>query len=156
MQKFTAVVQVLKEAQEQIKKIFTASEDENHLLKVNSSIQKNINYLSLLNGVDDTGLVTSAPGPATTIGGKAIKYPVRVTKEDTDPDKEKVATLKQHVNELYDKFLTTETDVLLKEFDDTLIRGVAKKAGFNKVTKDNPEKITREFIVEIKEAIKKK
>lgn len=58
-------------------------------------------------------------------------------------------------DDLYDSFLEMETDKIKDDQPELIIRGVAKKAGIP-VTNTLPEKITTEFIDQVKDAIKKK
>jgi hypothetical protein len=155
MNKYAAVIEQLQFAKAEIEKLLTEPEDENHRIRLTHRLQVDIDHINLLHNV---GLKVSPPapaGPATTMGGKPIIYKKRVTEEDVKPEETDVAVLKKFVKEAYDSFLTTENSEILK-MNDTVVRGVAKKAGMNKVNKDNPEKITDQFINEIKEAIKSK
>lgn len=155
MDKHAKVIEALQFAKEQIEEILSDAEDVNHKIRLTHRLQMDIDHVNLL---FDIGIQSETPTilpPATTIGGKKIVYKQKVSEKDVDPDEDKVKVLRKQVKEAYDAFLTTENSELLK-LDGLVIRGVAKKAGLNKVNKDNPETITAQFIDEIKAAIKSK
>lgn len=130
------------------------SDAQHHRLKIEASLNREIEYINLITGIGD---VTSdqkvSPGPATTMGGQPIKRPpAKLTSEDLEPNPRKVVELRDRVEALWHTFVTRDSRELLQEVDDTTIRGVAKKAKM-KVTKDDPETITLDFIEEIKNNI---
>lgn len=130
-------------------------EASHHRLKIEADLNRLIEYLNLITGIGDSNPAQKIdPGPATTIGGQPIKRPPSpMTAEDLEPDQRKVEELRLRVETLWNTFVTSENKDILKEVDDTTIRGLAKKAKM-KVTRDYPEKVkTLQFIDELKDAI---
>lgn len=156
MKKFSAVIGILSDARDKISKLLSAHEDDNFRIAITHRLQMDIDKLALLHGISVDDTPVKPMGAATTIAGKPIEHVKKVSLKDTEPDDDSVKILKAYVNEMYASFLKTDTVEILKTADPLVVRGVAKKAGMNKVTKDNPEKITIEFIDEIKALIKAK
>lgn len=155
MGSYKKVIDILTRAKEDVTATLTHPDDEHHRLKIESAIQKNIEYLALLTQtVSPETEKPPSPGPATTIAGQKIPERQNVKRSDLEPGEAKVQLLRAQVEELYTQFLQIESLELLKQYDDNLIRGVAKKAKM-KVTKEEPEEITLDFIEEIKENIRK-
>jgi hypothetical protein len=150
MSKYSLVIDALKQAQKTVNILLIDAVDESHKLKINNELQRSIDFISLITGTS-SGMEATAPklGPAKTIAGKKIEYKATTRPEDVMPDEFKLQKLKDKVEALYDSFLTISSEDLVKNYEDTVIRGVAKKAKM-KVTKDNPAKLTIDFIDEIK------
>jgi len=153
MKKFKAVIDTLTEARDKISKLLSKPEDDNHRIAITHRLQMDIDKISLLHGIEMQESEPIEMGAATTIGGTVIKKVQRISEADTAPSNDAVKTLRNFVEEMYSKFLTIPNEEILKS-DNLVVRGVAKKAGMNKVTKDNPEKITNAFIDEIKDLIR--
>jgi hypothetical protein len=152
---YQKVIDLLAETKKQLAPLLTRKEDEHHRLKLESDLQRNITYLSLLTTATDpsASITPEKLGPAKTIAGKPIVVNERVKVEDLEPHAEKVQVLRNKVEAAYPRFLKMESQFILNEFEENVIRGVAKKAKM-KVTAEEPEKITLPFIDEIKENIK--
>jgi len=150
MNKYEKVLGVLKETMADVNRLLNDPEDENHRMKLVTELQRSHDFLALVTVSGDAGQgVHEKFGPAKTIGGKKIEYKANTKPEDVKPDEFKVGKLKDKVESLFASFLTIDTEDLLKNYEDIVIRGVAKKAKM-KVTKDSPEKLTIDFIDEIK------
>lgn len=157
MTKFETVIEILSDARDKIIGVFNTTEDENHRLKISSSIDKNIDYLTLVGGTN--GMISSAKtvilGPATTIGGKKIEALKNSIDKDTlQPDKNDIEILREKIDAAYPDFINMDTAEIIESLDAKIILGIAKKAKVPKVSADT--KITTDFIDQIKEAIKKK
>lgn len=154
MSRFSNVVAMLTEAKRLIGTMLDKQEDEAFRMRLQTNIQRDIDYLNLLTGTGDLTPVekVSLP-PATTIGGQPINKPRKVTRDDLEPEERKVVTLREKIETLYPQFLNIETKDLLLNYDELVIRGVAKKAKM-KVTKDEPAELTLDFIEEIKTEIR--
>lgn len=152
--KYQQVVNVLTSAQQQINELLTTPEDQIHKLRIDLGLKNHISQFSLLTGTGGNE-VHEMPslGPATTAGGVAIGKVVPVKRDEVDPKKEQMKVFAGKVESLYDQFLTIDSKELLVKYEDLVIRGVAKKAHL-KVTKDDPETLTLEFIEEIKASIR--
>lgn len=150
------VIAILKKAQSDIASELSGPQDQNHALRIHAILEKEINHLGLLTGTHDGSTAPTAKlQPATHILGEEIKAPVAATKPDLEPAAAEVETLKQRVEEAYPKFLNDTSKDIAKDWEDIVVRGVAKKAGL-KVTKDEPKTITIKFVEEIKAAILEK
>lgn len=152
---FRNVVEILQECKDHINlEMADMPDSEHHRLKLQADLNRNIEYINLLTGIGDTRPDEKViVGPATTMGGQPIKRPpAKITSEDLEPEPRKVVELKARVEALWHTFVTRDSKEILKEVDDTTIRGVAKKAKM-KVTKDDPEVITLQFVEEVKDAI---
>lgn len=151
---YKQVIDLLTETKAKINALLKGKNDEHHRLKAESDLQRLITYLSLLTNTQATNgqPETQVFGPATTIGGKPIQMKEHVSREQLEPKEEQVRVLRDKVESTYSKFLTIESIDLLKNYDNNVIRGVAKKAKM-KVTKEQPETITLAFIEEIKKNI---
>lgn len=149
------VAQILASARDAInQELQNDSDASHHRLKLEASLNREIEYINLLTGIGDV-VPDKKPaiGPATTMGGQSIKRPpAKQTSEDLEPEPRAVVELKARVEALWNTFVTRDSKEILKEVDDTTIRGIAKKAKM-KVTKQDPEEITLKFIDEIKDAI---
>lgn len=153
--RYQAVAKVLLAAQEQINVLLVGPDDELHRLKLNQSLQRDADYIVLVTGAGDVHQVQSTVlGPATTIGGKPIGKGPKFTEADLVPSDDKVFNLKLQVEAAMDYFgPDADSAGILANIPDIVIRGVAKKAGFKEITKDNPKEITVEFIDQVKEAL---
>jgi hypothetical protein len=161
MQQHEQVVDILSDTKEKIKALLSNPEDANHSLKITSSIQREIDYISLVTGVAGNEATASTPTnlmpPAQTLFGDPLEVNTKaapVTNDELKPEAVKVDNLKAAVIEASKTFLTTESSDIIANMDDLVIRGVAKKYNMP-VTKDEPARLTIEFIEEIKAAITK-
>jgi len=155
MSKYAEVIDILKDSQSKIGKLLSDPIDENHKLKIQTELQRAMDFLSLVTGLGDADAPTMVIlGPARTIAGKKIEYKENTRPEDVMPDEFRLQKLKDKIDSLYDSFLTIDSKDLVKNYEDTVIRGVAKKAKMKGITKDNPVKLTIDFIDEIKAEIK--
>lgn len=152
--KYQQVIDLLTETKQKISALLTDKNDEHHRLKLEADLQRDITYLSLLTNTQATNGQMDAPtfGPAKTIAGKPIPTKEQVNREQLEPNEEKVQVLRNKVEAAYNTFLTTESLVILREYEENVIRGVAKKAKM-KVTREEPETITLAFVEEIKQNI---
>lgn len=151
--KYQQVIDILIQAKTEISALLNVKDDEHHRLKLEADLQRNITYLSLLTGATDTEVVTADKmGPATTIAGQPIVTNNKVKPADLQPSQERLQVLKNKIETAYAEFLTTETYKIKTDWEENVIRGVAKKAKM-KVTKEDPEIITLDFIEEIKQNI---
>jgi uncharacterized protein YbaA (DUF1428 family) len=155
---YSKVIDRLQQAQNEINELLSSPQDENHRLRLEADLNRSIQHISLLTrteAINDTPPV--ALGPATTIAGKPL--PTRedrtsfTREEDLNAPTDRAAAYRNKVEKAYAGFLKEETRVILNEYEDNVIRGVAKKAKM-KVTKEDPEKITLAFIEEIKDNIR--
>lgn len=156
MSKHQQAIDVLLKAKEDIKKILTDDIDQNHALRIDSEFQKIINTFSLTTG--QGGFVSEpakVPGPATTFLGEELVKETITSPEAVKPSAEAVAELKIKIEEHWKTFPDTDSVQILNDVDETIIRGVARKAGVKGVTKDNPKEITTAFIDQVKETITK-
>lgn len=151
---YKQVIDLLTETRDKIGQLLTEKIDEHHRLKLQSDMQRNITYLSLLTNTTATNVQTEMPtfGPAKTIAGKPIPTKDQVSREQLEPNEEKVRVLREKVDRMYADFLTIPTIDIVRHYEENVIRGVAKKAKM-KVTKDDPETITVAFVDEIKKNI---
>lgn len=151
--KYRQVINILNQAKSDVLALLSAPEDEMHRIRIGTGLTNMGQHLGLTTGTDGAEVPTAQTlGPATTIGGKPLMKAVPVKKEDTNPKDEMVKVLAGKVESLYDQFLTIDSKELLLKYEDLVLRGVAKKAHL-KVTKDDPEVLTLEFIEEIKASI---
>lgn len=95
------------------------------------------------------------PAPLTYVLGEAINEIKPLSADTAKPSSADINKLKQEVQEAYGGFVERNSESILANMEDMIIRGVAKKAGMD-VTSIDPEIITIEFIDSIKEAIKNK
>jgi hypothetical protein len=117
----------------------------------------------------DAVIQVKSSGPITKLFGKEIKPISRNEKLVVDETKPVTPTpaieikttqeielqeLRVQRDEVYNKFLTAQTDDLLDSLDELVIRAVAKRAGLP-VTETNPKRVDAKFIDRIKAAIKK-
>lgn len=153
MSAYRQVIDILAGAKAAITKLLSANDDEHHRLRLEADIDRDITYLSLLTNTENVHeeKFMKAP-PATTIGGKPIVRKEIVRPTDLQPAQDKLNVLRQKVDAAYPRFVNMESLFIKNEFEDAVIRGVAKKAKM-KVTREDPEKVTLEFIDEIKENI---
>lgn len=151
---YQQVIDILTDAKNQISQVLTTKNDEHHRLKLESDLQRNITYISLLTNTQDTQQkIAPETGPATTIAGKPIVVNKKVKVEDLEPHQERLEVLRRKIENAYPRFLKMETQFIKNEFEENVIRGVAKKAKM-KVTKEEPAEITLAFVEEIKENIR--
>ncbi|HLA53225.1 MAG TPA: hypothetical protein VK618_07965 [Flavitalea sp.] len=151
--RYKQVTEILLQAKDAIYKLLDHPDDTHHRLKIITNLQRDATYLSLITGIGDVEQSPrEAPGPATTIGGEPITRTTKVTPDDLEPSRERVEVLRRKVEEAYRDFPYLEDKRIMKEYEDTVIRGVAKKAKM-KVTREQPEIITISFIGEIKKNI---
>jgi hypothetical protein len=152
--KYIQVVKVLQMAKDEIANILTSPDDEMHLIWLTNALKQNIERVNLATGVGD--LDTEVPvglQRATTIGGKPLQFPKKIAKGDISPSAEKVNVLRGKVEQAFQEFPSQPAKQILKDYEENVIRGVAKKAQM-KVTADDPAKITLPFIDKIKKEIK--
>lgn len=151
--KYRQVVNILNSTRQQINDLLTEPDEQTHRLRLDTALNNHTQQLALLTGTDG-GEITPAPnlGPATTAGGIPIGRVPLVRKDEVDPKKEQMKVFAGKVESLYDQFLNIDSKELLLKYEDLVLRGVAKKAHL-KVTKDDPETLTIEFIEEIKASI---
>jgi hypothetical protein len=98
------------------------------------------------------GTVTKLKGQDFTPGEKAKpKLPEKVKSADEIAAEE----LKEKVDALEPLFTKIESDKILDEHSELVIRGIAKRAGLP-VTEDNPKKIDVKYVDEIKKALTEK
>lgn len=99
------------------------------------------------------GTVTKLKGQDFKPGEKpsAPKVPEKIKSADEIAAEE----LKEKVDALEPLFTKIESDKILDEHSDLVIRGVAKRAGLP-VTEDNPKKIDVKYIDQIKKALTEK
>ena len=93
------------------------------------------------------------PTPITNVLGQDVSRGEKVEEKAIEPSNADKASLKEQANTAYETFLERDSFTLLESLDDIVIRAVAKKAGMKDVTSTVPEKVTIEFIDEIKSAI---
>jgi hypothetical protein len=151
---YKAVAAVLQNAITTINAILTSPEDEMHRIRVTNRLQQESDQLLLLTGAGDlsTG-ETTVLGPATTIGGKKIGKVRKFTESDLVPSDDKVHQLKEAIDDALEYFgPDASSEGILARIPELIIRGVAKKAGL-KVTKDEPQEVTVDFIEEVKVAL---
>lgn len=156
-QQYKAAAAILKGAQASIEAILIHPEDEMHRLRLFNDLQRSHDQLLLLTGTGDLeNQQGTVLGPAKTIGGRPIKNMPKITEADLTPSDDKVLQLKQRVESALEYFGPyANSEGILANIPDIVIRGVAKKAGLQ-VTKDEPKEITAEFIEEVKAALSKK
>jgi hypothetical protein len=156
MNQIAEAVGLLSAVKEQLKTILTDPEHEHHALKIQSDLQRQLEYLNLITGA---GIVTSPTmtklAEATTIAGQPIKFVGKKQVFDVTPEEVAVQSLKDKANRAYAGFLNEDSKTIRKEYDDTVIRAVAKKAGMKHVTMDEPEVIDMAFIDTVKAEIVK-
>ena len=155
MDNYKKVIGILTTAKDQLKVLLSEPEDAAHLLRIETSMQNEINRFGLLTGTEYETVATAAAKPAATLFGQKIERETETTAAELEAPKEKLEVLKEKVEGAYEEFLTKGTDAILSNMDETVIRGVAKMAGL-KVTTKEPEKISSAFIEEVKEAIQSK
>lgn len=150
------VLNILKGAQDQVKEILSAPEDAAHLLRITTTLEREMNIFSLVTGTNNPQAQPSQPPlkPAATLMGEKIKSIAASTKPaDLVPPKQAVDDLTAKVEDAYTRFADMTAEDILDKEEDLVIRGVAKKAGIKGVSKDNPKKVTLEFVKDIKEKI---
>lgn len=124
-------------------------------------LARHANALKMQLGQDvDTGTTRVESQPLTRMFGRDITVKPRVVADVNKPFHESSfevegKELQIKVDEVYPKFLITESDHLIDSLTELEIRGVAKKAGLP-VTDTEPKTINTGFIDEIKEAIRLK
>lgn len=132
--------------------------------QITMQLDKTINMLKLKAGIDVGGAVVEGEFPTISklrgqdfeVGQKpAAKAPVDMKAIKEIADQNDSEELINKVNILEPLFLEIESDKLLDEHEDLVLRGVAKRAGLP-VTETTPEKIDVAYINTIKEAIKEK
>lgn len=156
--------QILTHLQEAYTKILAVNNPDMAWLKnkILQDLKKNITALQLQLGVDPvaTPIPNTHTGPLKKILGKDIvpyagrPRPADVNKpfQQTPADVE-LAELRLKADELYPRFLGVSSDDLLDSVSDIEIRAVAKRAGLP-VTETTPDRITTEYIDQIKAAIR--
>jgi hypothetical protein len=151
---YQQVIDLLAGVKKTIGLLLTGKDDEHHRLKLQADLDRNITYLSLLTNTPNRHEdEPTRLQPATTIGGKKIVRNQKVVRADLEPNEQRVQVLRQKVESAYSRFLNMEDLFILNEFEENVIRGVAKKAKM-RVTKEDPETITLRFIAEIKDNIR--
>lgn len=172
------IIDVLQKAHAQISAIDNSEMDARKYAILND-LNKHANVLRLELGEDiptsELQPKSKAVGaPLTKLFGKEVKpKKVEVQVEETTEEKTEttvtananvqlktaedvqIEELKKEIDELYPRFVETETDTLLDRESDIVLRGVAKRAGLP-VTEKNPKNITAKYVELIKTAIKKK
>lgn len=103
---------------------------------------------------------TESFGRITSLKGKDFKEgektePVKPAEKIKSADEIAAEELKAKVDALEPLFSKIESDKILDEHSDLVIRGVAKRAGLP-VTEDNPKKIDTKYIDQIKKALTEK
>lgn len=155
--RYKIVVEILQDAARKINEQLTFPEDEHHRIKLTTNLKRDADYISLITGVATfSNSQLGQLGPATSIGGVKIERLQKevITAVDLEPEDEAKRVFKEKVEYLYDNFLNLGTANLLTDYEHIYIRGVAKKAKM-RVTLEQPESITPDFIEEIKLNIRK-
>lgn len=154
MNKHEQVIEILTNARQQIKSLLNEPEDQNHALRIDTTLQREINIHSLTTG---TNAPTAPAGPnlgtANTILGQAITKEAVTQPQELQPPAQVVQTLTEKVEDAYKRFANLSAEDILANEEDVVIRGVAKKAGIKGVSKDNPKKIDFDFVQKVKEKI---
>jgi len=124
------------------------------------SLDKTINLLKQRAGgspetAEAFGTITSLKGKDFKPGETPKAEPTKLTEKIKDAETIAAEELKSKVDALEPLFVKIESDKILDEHSDLVIRGVAKRAGLP-VTEDNPKKIDIKYIDEIKKALTEK
>lgn len=98
--------------------------------------------------------ITKLDGKDFNAASQNKTAPEKVDKQRLKADENEAVEIKKQVDELEPLFLEIESDKLVDEHSDIVLRGIAKRAGLP-VTEENPKTITVKYINQIKEAIKK-
>lgn len=151
--KIAEAIRILTEAQDQAAAILLEAKAPEFRLSVINGIGRIVKPMAFTIG--DTPVSIISDKPLTHV----IGIPVSVSKQPpaapvvySPSEKERI---KEEFKKIYESFPSRKVEDIEKELTDIEIRGVAKMAGLP-VTTTEPEKITPEFILEIKAAIEKK
>ena len=119
------------------------------LSRVTNHLQQIDNYLSHIIGVSaQTAEPRRKFSPIPMPNREKIEAPaVMKTAEEMEAEQ-----LKHEVDEIFPEFANRDSTELMDALTDIQVRGIAKRAGF-KVTEEDPEHITLEFIEQIKAKI---
>lgn len=147
-----AVVDLLIATRDKVHSLLSAEEDQHHQLRIDAGITRLIDQYGYMTGAEVEQKEPRKRGPAKTIAGKAIEKPKPVRTVDTSPKQEQIDELKTKIQGLYDTIETIDTKELVSKYDDMVIRGVARKVHM-KVTKDEPKKLTFDFVSEVKKEV---
>lgn len=145
------IVHVLSGVKDFIDKLLTKEEHQHHKIKLMSDLQRNMEYISLITGAGDVAPTAIKRLPqATTIAGQPIRFTGKKRDFDVTPEETAVNSLKDRVDMIYPSFLTMDSKDIRKNVDDSVIRGVAKKAKMFGISKDSPAEIDIAFIDKVK------
>lgn len=156
MNKQELVIQILQEAQGLVKQLLTEPDEQHHALRIESTLQREINMFSLLTNTKVPNAPVSAPielGNATSVLGQRITKTAETAPADLLPTGQAVQQLTEKVEDAYTRYASMTAEEILAKEEDIVLRGVAKKAGIKGVSKDNPKKIDLDFVQRLKEKI---
>ena len=124
-------------------------------LKSDNVLRVLINGFKVVNnqpiGDQTETLVTDFP-PITSMFGKEIDFQKTPEKKPFVIDKSEFDSFKEKIDNALSVFEAISEKDILETFDDFTIRGIAKIAGIE-VTPTDPEKVTVQFVKQIKDAL---